>query len=99
MEGRNKACGAKNFQGQGIHCQSCRNQFQVFDVVWNCFSDNDLVTVGVKHIKFWRLNGNSLDEKKGVFGNVGSIQSLLCAAFVSQDLCATGAVSGEIYLW
>ncbi|ESN91898.1 hypothetical protein HELRODRAFT_181954 [Helobdella robusta] len=36
-----------------------------------------LVTCGVKHIKFWTHSGNTLTAKKGIFGNVGEIQTML----------------------
>ena len=44
---------------------------RIFDVQFNPFIPQCLVTCGVKHIKFWTLCGNSLTGKKGIFGKAG----------------------------
>ena len=44
---------------------------RIFDVQFNPHSATELVTCGVKHIKFWTLRGNSLSGKKGLFGKKG----------------------------
>ena len=49
-------------------------------------SDSTLVTCGDKHICFWKLAGNSLVSKKGVFGGKGRNQSMMSATF---DKCFT----------
>ena len=72
---------------------------QVFDIGFNPYKENSLVTVGVKHIKFWTLCGNSLTAKKGVFGKLGEIQSQLCVAFGPDDVTFSGTMKGEIYAW
>jgi WD40 repeat protein len=58
-----------------------------------------LVSCGVKHIKFWKLCGNTLAPKKGIFGNVGELQTMLCLAFGSEDVTYSGAMSGDVYKW
>ena len=45
---------------------------QVLDAQFNPYAKNTLVTCGVKHIKFWKLCGNSLTAKKGIFGKAGA---------------------------
>lgn len=88
---------------------------RIFDVQFNPFIPNTLVTCGVKHIKFWSLCGNSLTGKKGIFGKAGllvvwiwsiftiwltgELQSILCAAFAPEEVCYTGTLSGDIYKW
>ena len=44
---------------------------RIFDVQFNPFMPQCLVTCGVKHIKFWTLCGNTLTGKKGIFGKAG----------------------------
>ena len=39
--------------------------FQIFDIQFNPYQENSLVSCGVKHIKFWTLCGNALNPKKG----------------------------------
>ena len=38
---------------------------QIFDIQFNPYQENLLVSCGVKHIKFWTLCGNALNPKKG----------------------------------
>jgi len=45
------------------------------------------------------LCGNTLSAKKGVFGKVGEIQTMLCLAFGADSLTYSGTLSGDIYVW
>ena len=72
---------------------------QVFDVQFHPYQENVLVSCGVKHIKFWSLSGNTLNAKKGVFGKVGDIQTMLCLAFGPNDITYSGTLGGDVYVW
>ncbi|EDO48487.1 predicted protein, partial [Nematostella vectensis] len=72
---------------------------RIFDMQFNPYKENVLVSCGVKHIIFWTLRGNSLNPKKGIFGKTGEIQTNLCLAFGSDDVTYSGTLSGEIYKW
>ncbi len=50
---------------------------RIFDVQFNPYMSNTLVTCGVKHIKFWSLCGNSLSGKKGIFGKKGTESKII----------------------
>ena len=71
----------------------------MFDVQFNPYQDNILVSCGVKHIKFWTLSGNTLSAKKGVFGKVGDIQTMLGLTFGPDNLTYSGTLNGDIYIW
>ena len=58
---------------------------RIFDVQFNPFLPNTLVTCGVKHIKFWSMSGNSLTGKKGIFGRVGEGGACDCDVCVWVD--------------
>lgn len=73
--------------------------FQVFDVQFNIFQENTIVSCGVKHVKFWTLCGNALTPKKGVFGKVGEIQTVLCLGFGPEDTTYSGTLNGDVYIW
>lgn len=73
--------------------------FQIFDIQFNLFEENEIVSCGIKHINFWRFCGNSLQSRKGVFGKVGEIQTLLCLAFGPNHTTYSGTLSGDIYVW
>lgn len=72
---------------------------KVFDVQFNPYAENSLVSCGVKHIKFWSLCGNALTAKKGVFGKTGEIQTIMCLAFGPDDTTYSGTLAGDIYVW
>ncbi|XP_046338524.1 echinoderm microtubule-associated protein-like 6 isoform X1 [Haliotis rufescens] len=72
---------------------------KVFDVQFHPFQDNTIVSCGVKHIKFWSLCGNALTAKKGVFGKVGEIQTMMCLAFGPDSQTYAGTLSGDIYVF
>ncbi len=71
----------------------------MFDVQFHPFKESAIVSCGVKHIKFWTLCGNALRDKKGVFGKIGEIQTMLCLAFGANDMTYSGTLSGDIYMW
>lgn len=59
-----------------------------------------LVTCGVRHIKFWTLVGdNQLKAKRGVYGQEGVAQTVMCVAFTDAGLALTGSQTGDIFLW
>ena len=82
-----------------LHRSRCLCSFQVLDTQFHLFQDNTIVSCGVKHIKFWTLCGNALTAKKGIFGKVGEIQTLLCLAFGPDYVTFSGTLSGDIYVW
>lgn len=80
-------------------CTKMNFSLKVFDVQFNPYAENSLVSCGVKHIKFWVLCGNALTAKKGVFGKTGEIQTIMCLAFGPDDTTYSGTLAGDIYVW
>ncbi|XP_029927079.1 echinoderm microtubule-associated protein-like 6 isoform X2 [Myripristis murdjan] len=72
---------------------------RIFDICWDPFQQNRLVSCGVKHIKFWALCGNALTPKRGIFGKTGDLQTILCVASAKDDITYSGALNGDIYVW
>uniref|UniRef100_A0A3P9P894 EMAP like 6 n=1 Tax=Poecilia reticulata TaxID=8081 RepID=A0A3P9P894_POERE len=72
---------------------------RIFDVCWDPFQQNRLVSCGVKHIKFWSLCGNALTPKRGIFGKTGDLQTILCVASAKDDITYSGALNGDVYVW
>nr|XP_020441832.1 echinoderm microtubule-associated protein-like 6 isoform X2 [Monopterus albus] len=72
---------------------------RIFDICWDPFQQNRLVSCGVKHIKFWSLCGNALIPKRGIFGKTGDLQTILCVASAKDDVTYSGALNGDIYVW
>ncbi|XP_032508137.1 echinoderm microtubule-associated protein-like 6 [Phocoena sinus] len=72
---------------------------RIFDISWDPYQPNRVVSCGVKHIKFWTLCGNALTAKRGIFGKTGDLQTILCLACAKEDITYSGALNGDIYVW
>lgn len=73
---------------------------RIFDCQFSPHKEGTLVSCGMKHIKFWTLCGNALTAKKGIFGKIGEIQTMLCLGFgPSDNLTYSGTLSGDVYVW
>jgi microtubule-associated protein-like 6 len=57
-----------------------------------------IVTGGVKHIKFWKLGSRGVQSKKGLFGKHGKSQPLPSVATLGSKV-VTGTVTGHLYVW
>ena len=59
-----------------------------------------LVTVGVRHIKFWSIVGGGLTSKRGTYGDVGKAETQLCVTYPKEaGMLVTGAANGKLYIW
>lgn len=76
------------------------NKDKIFCIKWNPHVTDKLVTVGVKHIKFWSQAGGGFTSNRGIFGNLSGVENMLCITFgKTADLCYTGGSNGSIYVW
>jgi len=74
---------------------------KILDIDNHPTDPNSFVTVGVKHIKFWKYDNASkrFTTKKGLFGKA-KIQTILCPLYIGNgDILLTGTYNGEIYVW
>ncbi|KAM9364927.1 echinoderm microtubule-associated protein-like 6 [Pholidichthys leucotaenia] len=64
------------------------------------FADR-LVTVGIKHIKFWQLAGGGLTSRRGVFRRVSRLETMMsvCYGRGGEALVFSGAANGDVYVW
>uniref|UniRef100_A0A8D3BHN0 EMAP like 6 n=1 Tax=Scophthalmus maximus TaxID=52904 RepID=A0A8D3BHN0_SCOMX len=59
-----------------------------------------LVTVGIKHIKFWQHAGGGLTFRRGAFRSVGRPETMMSVCYGRSDaLVFTGAATGDVYVW
>jgi WD40 repeat protein len=84
-----------------ILTKSAGHQERIFELQFRPGTDNQLVSCGVKQISFWKLIGNTMQKKKGIFGNPKNITTMFCLAFsdADKDLVYTGTILGQIYIW
>lgn len=58
----------------------------------------DIVSGGVDHVMFWKIDAPGLIGVRGIFGNKATLQPIPCGAVVNQR-AVTGTVTGHLYLW
>jgi len=69
-------------------CTSKVDKSKVTCITWT--SRNNFVTVGIKHIKFWTLNGRNIKAKKGRGRGIGAV------VFAFDTTVVTGNNKGKI---
>jgi microtubule-associated protein-like 6 len=76
------------------------HQDKIFVIRWNPKLSNQLVTVGIKHIKFWTQTGGGFTSKRGTFGDAGKLDTMMGVTF-SQDghLTLSAGANGMVYIW
>lgn len=80
-----------------IICTTPVDKARVMDVGFS--SENEFVSIGLKHIKFYSVNGRNVNSKKGVFGSVTQ-EALLCMCFgFGNNTLLTGDAKGNIIVW
>eukprot|EP00051_Salpingoeca_urceolata_P007134 m.94665 g.94665 ORF g.94665 m.94665 type:complete len:1961 (-) comp15130_c0_seq1:316-6198(-) len=72
---------------------------KIFVIKFNPVNPGEVVTVGIKHIKFWNQAGGGFTAKRGTFGNKGALDTMLSLAFDNQGNACSGAANGQIYRW
>ncbi|XP_033122529.1 echinoderm microtubule-associated protein-like 6 [Anneissia japonica] len=73
---------------------------KIFVIKWNPYIHDKLVTVGVKHIKFWNQTGGGFTSKRGTFGNVGKLDTMMCVTYGrSPEMTYSGGANGNVYIW
>ncbi|WAR18910.1 EMAL6-like protein [Mya arenaria] len=73
---------------------------KIFVVKWNPFDPNKLISVGIKHIKFWTQAGGGFTSSRGTFGKIAKNCDMLCLAFgKTADLVYSGGSDGNVFVW
>ncbi|KAM6977453.1 echinoderm microtubule-associated protein-like 6 [Aplochiton taeniatus] len=98
LDARNTVCVWDWKKGRVLATASGHSD-RVFDLAWDPFQANRMVSCGVKHIKFWTLCGNALTPRRGIFGKTGDLQTILCLSTAKDEVTYSGALNGDIYVW
>jgi len=61
--------------------------------------DNSIVTVGVRHVKFWSIRGRLLRGLNGVFDSGDQYSRMLSVCVSSKGRIYSGSETGDIYRW
>lgn len=66
----------------------------IIDLKW--IDEDNFVSIGVKHYKYWTLNGKSVKGKTGSFGKNCNI---LCCVAIKDSKAYVGASDGSLQIW
>ena len=58
---------------------------RIFMIRWNPFNQGQLVTVGVKHIKFWTRIGRSMESNRGILPKDKKSTTILAITFSHEE--------------
>ncbi|GFS05106.1 echinoderm microtubule-associated protein-like 6 [Elysia marginata] len=73
---------------------------KIFVIKWNPLDHSKLVTVGVKHIKFWNQTGGGFTSNRGTMGQVAKLCDMMCVSYgKAQDICFSGGSDGNVFVW
>ena len=73
---------------------------KIFEVRWDSNNVDKLITVGIRHIKFWTQAGGGLTSKRGIYGKLAKADSHLCVTCPkSPGVIVSGSLSGLVYIW
>jgi WD40 repeat protein len=81
-----------DWQSKILVANSKVDKAKVTAVAWK--NDQQFVTCGVKHIKFWNISGRNLAAKKGVMGST-NFEPLVSVTYgFPSQICLAGSASG-----
>ncbi|XP_013768907.1 echinoderm microtubule-associated protein-like 6 [Pundamilia nyererei] len=73
---------------------------KIFVVKCNPMVTDKLVTVGIKHMKFWQLAGGGLTFKRGAFRSIGRPETMMSVCYGrTEALVFSGTATGDVYIW
>lgn len=72
-----------------IICKSGVDPDKVFDAAWK--NNNEFATVGLKHVKFFTINGATLTATKGTYGASGPTPFISCHFAFAEKKFLTGS--------
>ena len=78
-------------------CSSPVDKSRVLSGKWK--NEIDFVTCGLKHIKFFSLNGRNLSIQKGIFGSIPNEALLTMEMAFENKTCVTGDGKGNLIIW
>ena len=79
-----------------LKASSKGDKAKVLDVIFAPGSTTEFVTCGIKHVKFWSVQGLNVSGKKGIMGKLGKLQAYPCCAFINSSL-VVGTADGNLY--
>ena len=78
-------------------CNSKVDPDKVFDAVWK--DETEFATCGMKHVKFFTIQGKNLQANKGLYGQIGATATISCQYVLGGKVFLTGTPKGDLLQW
>ena len=78
-------------------CTSKVDPDKVFDACWK--DEKEFATIGMKHVKFFTMQGQNLVGNKGLYGQVGPTATISCCYAFANKTFLTGTPKGDLLVW
>jgi echinoderm microtubule-associated protein-like 6 len=91
-------CVWKTERGQLASSTRCSKD-KIMSLKFHPREEGRIVTVGVKHVRFWVIAGGGLSGVRATLGTSGASETFFCCAFDGQGDCFAGSASGKVYHW
>lgn len=78
-------------------CKSAVDPDKVLDACWK--DETEFATCGIKHVKFFTLNGINLTMSRGLYGQAGATPTICCKYAFTDKVMLTGSPTGELQIW
>jgi WD40 repeat protein len=69
---------------------------RIMDLKW--LATDEFTTVGINHIKYWKLENNQLKDTRGKLDPKRGQQHIVCCAVNKKDVIA-GTINGDVLIW
>jgi WD40 repeat protein len=80
-----------------VLCSSPVDPDKVMDACWK--DETEFATVGLKHVKFFNIQGLNITMSKGLYGPSGVTPMISCAYAFKEQVFLTGMATGELVMW
>ena len=82
-----------DWASKAILCKVPADTDRVFDACWK--SETEFATVGLKHVKFYTIQGINVTVDKGIYGAAGIKPFISCQFAFQEKTFLTGSPTGE----
>lgn len=87
-----------DWANQSVRCQRPTPKEKTFDLAFPPTTSDGVVQVGVKFIRFWRIEGHNMTWKSATLGAVGQWQTFFSIGFVGNRT-VVGCQDGSLYVF
>ena len=84
-----------DWRKKSLLCTGKVDRSKVTSATW--ISENEFITCGVRHVKFWTQKGTRLDNKRALYGKLGQIPILDITKFNGKIYSTTS--KGKLAIW